>query len=165
MQKDKLYDIRDKLLEFGNLLLFKNKLKSFFGENFEIPLIIGDKSFSKDYWKIITLSLSEKADELTILNFYEGLAKVTEETKQKNSFEFRGSINYQGINSPKYSSSGENIFWAMVSFKQSEIPSAQYYLNINLLHEERGLRYTANTNKFETEYDEIMQRFLGPNKK
>jgi hypothetical protein len=161
MEKKELFSLRDQLLEFNDLEKFTNKVKDFFGKNLEFPMIVGYKDFPPESnWNIKELSPRGTSDKLTIENYFESLNQIIDGRKPDK---FRGMINFEGIDSLHYSNWDSNIFWAMMRLDKS----AEYYLSIYFSRNNKTgkIGYAATSRKEETIYDNIMSRFLGPNRK
>ncbi len=160
MEKKELFRLRDKLLEFDDLEKFSKKLNCFFGEHFEFPMVVGYRDFNPESWEVRKLSPREVSDRLTVENYLESLNQIMEKRKPNK---FRGMINLEGVESRHYSNLDTNIFWAMMRLENS----AEYYLSIYFSQNSKTekIGYAATSRKEETIYDDIMSRFLGPNRK
>ncbi|MDD5012197.1 MAG: hypothetical protein PHQ66_00925 [Candidatus Nanoarchaeia archaeon] len=163
METKGLFELRDKMIEFDDLNNFKNKIEEIIDKNFEFPMVVGYKNFdSEKNWEVRKLSPVSKSDRITVENYIEGLNYVIEEMKNRTPLKFSGTIDFEGIDSLHYSNWDSNIFWASMRLEKS----ALYILDIYFSRDKNEkMGYAAAARKEETAYDEIMSKFIGPNKK
>ena len=164
MKQKELYSLRDKSLPFNDFEEFKEKIRTFFDEKLNFPVVVGYQRFpQKENWEIKNLPPLENSDRLTVLNFLGGLEEISEGNKNRISsvpIEFRGSILYLGLESLHYNNWNDTIFLASMDFKNSK----QYSLTLTFSGNNNRRGYHATSGSFETTYDNIMERYLSPNR-
>jgi hypothetical protein len=167
MNETELYSLKGKFLSFNDFEEFRKKIGDFFDKNLDFPVVVGyEKIFNHEQnWKIKNLSPLENSDRLTIQNFFGGLEEISEEENRNIisciPIQFKGSIHYEGLETLNYRNWNSSILLASVNFANSQ----EYFLTLTFLGNDSKRGYHAKSGSFETTYDKIMKRYLGPNQK
>lgn len=163
-KKEELFELRGDSLYFENPLGLKQGIESFFGEDYNFPLVSGHVWNPKNFdgWKIRDMKPEELSDELTVRNFLGGLEELSN-SHVHLSKPFEGEIFFEGVERASSEYYGQIVL--QVRFRGT---GSNYYLDLKFVHNPKSNDfskvYSATSSRQVDLIEKIMIKYLGPNK-
>ena len=162
MKNEDLFQLRIKVIQdFTNPNDLVRTLDSLFDEKLNIPLIVGNRNFPQETWKVVPLVPSTTSDRLTVANFLEGLKQVQAAYAHNRIKEtdFNAGLYFEGIDILHCGGQDTTIL---------RVNLDRYHLGLFLNHVKSAgdprNTYGAASEREVMPLEQILEKYLGPNR-
>lgn len=163
MNDNKLFELRKKrVLQFDSIVDLNSKVNEIMADPLKITVVVGFTKISHNpeaSWEVHYLKPHEKSDELTVMNYLEGLRKVEQEFVHRKDCirNFKGILVFDGLESFHYSNESSPFMMVGIGDGNYTKYGLDIYLKKNAYH---AMSRQENSFLF---LEKTMERHLGPN--